>query len=268
MEKTQANNFWKTSIKYFCLTILGLASIFCEILLIIPVVSPTTAVKMFKNIGLGSAAVGVAERQYKKSNKIEDLYNLVLVCDEVESGEKLLKYSSDLLKRDDFNAFEQAFNRYALEHTSKDKLYLMASLKNYLCEIRIEYEYQKSSEKAFLEAVSCFEYEDINLFYFSKYIDCIIAQSNETKAQKTLQIAQTANAIVGGKTVLNLVKERYDNFKPTNLENAELLLLEQLWQTKKVEIILLEATNDLGLVAAQSELENISTAIEAKLNND
>jgi len=273
MEKAEANFFWKTATKFFFLTILGLASIFSVIMLAFPVLSYRAAANFYKKIGLKSAAVGVYERQYEKSNKIEDLYNLVLICDQVGNSEKLLSYSSELLARDDFASFEKAFNEYALKNSDKDKLYLVASLKNYLNEIRIAYKYNKSPEKAFLDAVACFEEDDANLFYFAKYISCILNQnaSISTKKQMLYQAAtaKTAAGTINEKTVIQLVSERYTSIKPDgDLADADLLRLEQLWQTKSIEIVLLEATDDAGLETARTELSNLALIIEAKINND
>lgn len=264
-----SNNTWKLALNYFSLSLLLLASVFCVAFLAFPAFAPSKAIKLYKDWGLKAAAVGTSEHKYKKSNKIEDLYNLVVLCDETQNSEKLLKYSNTLLKRSDFDEFASAFDKYALNHTSKDKLYLVASVKNYLYEIRVEYLYKQNREKAFLEAATCFEYDDINLFYFEKYVSCVLLDKTITKSQKTQILSDAANALYGGKSVLLILSERYNEFKTSaNLTDLDILRLEQLFELKSIEVVLLEAAESPALADAKEELENISNVLEAKLNND
>ena len=266
-----SNNTWRVALKYFCLSLLLLASVFCVAFAAVPAFAPSSAIKLYKNIGLNAAAVGVGERRYSKTNKIEDLYNLVVLCDEVDNSSKLLRYSNELLERSDFDKFAKAFDAYALNHTAKDKLYLVASLKNYLQEIVIECKYNKNREDALNYAVSCFDCDEIEIFYFEKYVSCILLDRNLSSVQKTQLLSELAaeSTIYKGETILWHLKERYNHFKSeVNLEDSSILRLEQLFDIKSVEVVLLRAAESTELASAQAELENISTILEAKLNND
>lgn len=265
---TDAKNEQKptlTAVKFFCLTLFGLIAIFCEMFLVVPVLSPKTAINMYKTTGQNKTAIATSERIYKKSKKIEDLYNLVLLSDELNDKENLLKYSKLLLEHKNFATFSLAFDEYALAHTDKDKLYLVSSLKSYLMSIRIEYLYGENSEKAFMEAVQCFDENDINVFYFSKYISCILLDNSLSDVKKNELVAQTATATHNDKTIVELLQQRYTDNKPADLANANLLLLEQLWQTKTIEIELLESIDDAALEDAKEELSNLATIIAEKL---
>ena len=255
-------------VKFFFLTLFGLVAIFCEMFLIIPILSPKTALNIYKTAGLNKAALATSERIYKKNNKIENLYNLVLLADELNDSENLLKYSKIMLEREEFSAFSAAFDKYAIEHADKDKQYLVASLKSYLIGIRIEYLYKKNADLAFVEAIKSFDESDFNVFYFPKFIDCILVDKNLTNAQKAQTIANLASDSVTykDKTIIELLQERYNANKPENLEAAELLLIEELWQTKTIEATLLEAKNDeSGLAAARIEISNLSSIVAEKI---
>ena len=63
--------------------------------------------------------------------------------------------------------------------------------------------------------------------------------------------------------------ERYNEFKTSaNLTDLDILRLEQLFELKSIEVVLLEAAESPALADAKEELENISSVLEAKLNND
>ena len=76
--KKEANSTL-VGVKFFFLTLFGLVALFCEMFLILPILSPKTAINIYKTTGLNSTAVATSERIYKKSNKISDLYNLILL---------------------------------------------------------------------------------------------------------------------------------------------------------------------------------------------
>ena len=254
-----------SGLRLFGFTLLGLFVALCVVSLAIPVLAPARAVNFYRIAGLNAAAVSTQKRIYEKSNKIEDLYNLVLLSDEVGDKDALLEYSNQLLSRDDFNTFAAAYEEYALKNTEKDKLYLVASLKNYLMGIRIEYLYSESAEKAFAEAVKCFDVNEIAEFYFSKYVSCVLLDESLTAEQKNAKLVETASSTYGEKTIVMLLQDRYNTWLPADLDAADILLLEQLWQTKSVEVMLLEAAEDVSLASAKTQLEQLSNALKEKL---
>lgn len=248
----------------FIYTFLALLVIFFEIMLAMLVLCPNESINMYEYLGLEKAKLGALEIKYNKTNSATDLYNLIIEAEKQENYKKTDKYVDIMLKRDDFFAFAKALDDYALSISDKDKLYLVASLESYLYSLKVTSCYKKNIEQSLEMASSCFEKNSLSIFYFSRFVDLIKADNNLSSDEKISWLKKAGSFIVNSKTILTHIDELYKNNYPTDIENAKLLILEQLWHLKGIERILLQAQN-VDLTEIDAQLNQLAEIISKKL---
>ena len=255
----------KSVAKTFLLSLFVLCSLFGCVVLSLPVLAPNFAIKVYSSLGYDGAALSTREMKYERTGKIEDLYNLVIEARNQKQWTVLEKYSQKLLSHDDFSSFAASYETYAAAKTNKANLYAVASLEDYAERLQVEAIYHQDRARAFEKALICFENEKTGVFYFAEYINCVMNDEKYTANKKIDTIEVIAKTEIDGKNVLQLVSERYAKLKPENLEQADLLLIERLWEIKNVQLSLEDATFDANYETTKAELEELSNIIESKL---
>ena len=92
----------KTVLKTAAITFLAMTILFCGSIFAISTFAPSVMVKVTSDLGLKKSSVRYAEREYNKTEKDEDLTNLIFLANEAEDYKIIVKYSPVLMEKENF----------------------------------------------------------------------------------------------------------------------------------------------------------------------
>jgi len=99
-------NVVKTSLITLCVM---LATLIVTIF-VLCIFFPKTMCNLTNTLGMKNLALHFSEKQYQKSQDINDLHSTIYLAIDIEKNEKISKYCDIIFKKDDFNAFIDYIN--------------------------------------------------------------------------------------------------------------------------------------------------------------
>lgn len=207
---------WKNAILKF-LKIFAFCFILCVyIVSILFFVYPNANVKLFRFLELKNAEEASLVRVYEKSEKLSDLYNLIVFEDEQSNFEKELYYLNILMFDDGFDEFCDKLDNSAIQAVGEDK-----TLIPYLCNTRSYLINQKVlcliNLNQTVDSFVCSMLGDEYLFEYSytTYVEYIYSMNVniETKQNLIDDLNITFNLNNDSKMVEELLNERIENLK-------------------------------------------------------
>lgn len=180
---------------------------------------PKTAIKMFDNFGLKNASYAIYERNYERTGKLSDLYNLIQKSVELKKYSNVIKYSNEMLENENFSFFESNVNKKAIEKTDIEYAYLVYSYETFLKGILIRAYYNLGNEEKSMQlALACFDDnlfadQSTTSFEFNAYVDCVVADKEKSIEEKTQKLAELAEYNYNDATVMEWLAIEFLNAK-------------------------------------------------------
>lgn len=215
-EKNTNSVIWKNAILKF-LKIFAFCFILCVyIVSILFFIYPNANVKLFRFLGLKNAEEASLVRVYEKSEKLSDLYNLIVFEDEQANFEKELYYLNILMFDENFDKFCDKLDSSAIQAVGEDK-----ALIPYLCNTKSYLINQKVlcliNLNQTVDTFVCSMLGEEYLFEYSytTYVEYIYSMNinNLTKENLITILNETFNLNNESKTVEELLDERIENLK-------------------------------------------------------
>ena len=177
-------------------TILGVLSCFTWLCMALTVFVPKTAAQYYDYLGLNQAEVFCYETEYARTQKIEDLYNVILVNLSAGNEQKALDYIQEIQQKTDYAEFSKTLDASAFAVTSIDKIAYTASVQSYFAKKQIQLTYKiESKEQAKSLAINFLTNVQMEPYFYATtaYIDCVYQDSSLTLKQVYAQLAAFAD---------------------------------------------------------------------------
>jgi len=260
-EQTFFNEIVKTILKTTFILIIG--AFFCTAVLTL--VLPKTMANFYGDVGLNRAQAYCYKRVYNKSQKTEDLYNLIEVSIKAENFEDVIEFSKKMQNEPTFLIFCDKINERSTKN-AENKYYVYvcdydAYLKNQIT--NAYYKTKKFDAAKDFALNNLAENSNIYASEISTLCDLILSDKNLSKTQKTEKLSSIFNAEIDGKNVQTLMEEKIDSL-PNPDGKANLTKLK-IYHAKQKIYATMFYLNEAG-GANEATLNDIEANIETNKN--
>ncbi len=214
---SKEENFdWRIGMKIALKTLvgcfIGIMFAFCLIFVLFPKFS----LKINNVLGFKNVKELNYQMIYDRSDKITDLYNLILYKAEMEDFDGELELIDEIISRDDYNEFCGALDKASLKSVSdKTMLPYSVNVNGYLMSRKVVclYNTQKNGFETYIFRQT--NTGKLSEYSYSTYVDLVCGDENLTNAQKSekLTFLNEISSDIGGEltTLETLVQERVQN---------------------------------------------------------
>lgn len=211
---------------------------------------PKTAISASEKMGWKGGEVLGYETIYKRSGKIEDLYNLTVACIKANRNGQTIACISKIQESVEYNAFCEKLDISAKQTVKKEYVAYVANLDSYLQNQKVIALYKTGQkEKSETEAIADLERQNRYSFALDAYVSCLDGLKNE----KTL-LANLANKEYNGKTVLQLIDEKIALLEYSSLSEVDQILsVYTLLKANKVKYALQNAQENTSQAEATKQ---------------
>ncbi|MBR3885835.1 MAG: hypothetical protein IKJ33_05215 [Clostridia bacterium] len=215
---------WVKGVKIALKTLVACFVVIMFSLTFIFVLFPKFSLKINNTLGLDKVKELNYQMIYKRTDKITDLYNVILFEAELGKTSKELEYIDEIIKRDDYVDFCKTMDKVSFE-SSKDKQMIpyLVNVNGYLTSRKIvclyeldingieTYVYRQTATGKFAE------------YSFATYVDLVCDDETLTDAQKREKLSFIINIVdTSGKTHKELLNKRIDDINNRlNIEDSE-----------------------------------------------
>ncbi len=141
-EKILDKQMWLNSLKTTAKILLACVVCFFYVISILFFLAPKFDAKIFGFVGLDKAQESCYLQEFKNTNDTADLYNLILLDQELGFYENELKYINQLLDREDYGEFCKKLNESTIKVVSKELYPYSANTKGYVLNRKLKCMYQ------------------------------------------------------------------------------------------------------------------------------
>jgi len=243
-------------------TLVSLFGILFYIIVVMVVLIPTSAIKVFDFTNFNKASLYCYERIYEKKQTLASLYNLVQKSIENKDYKRTSKYIKEFQNNSDYSNFCIKVNAMVISSSEKEYIAFVGDLDGYLVSQNILALYnKKEQDKAWNEAKNDLFNSNIYSFGLATYVDCLVndkALSNQEK-KDVLAVLKTKEVTIGTQTglLLDFVNSRLNSLKLSDSLTVEDKIL-RVYTSLKINNVLVkiyEASNDTLLKnSAQDEI--------------
>ncbi|MEG1581699.1 MAG: hypothetical protein RR334_00880 [Clostridia bacterium] len=194
--KLIAFTFFKSLIAIVCF-------LFYSLVMMI-VVYPTFASGYFETLGLNKASITVAEREYKRTNGMSELYNLISLCVSLEDNAKIETYASAMLSEKNFKDFATIVDKSAVQKSALNAVAYVYSYEDYLTNKIITSKYvQNKKSGAIAFAVNAVLKEVSSALYVP--VKLIMFDNSLTSIEKETKMKEFYETKINGKSIFQLI---------------------------------------------------------------
>lgn len=181
---------------------------------------PKTAISASEKMNWKGGEVLGYEQIYKKSGKIEDLYNLTLATIKANRHGQTISCIQKLQEDVDYEAFCEKLDNSAKQSVKKEYVAYVANLDSYLQNQKVVALY-KNGKKTKAEATAIADLERQNRYTFAldAYVSCFASAKNEKQL-----LASLADEEYKSKTILQLIDDKIALLEYSSLNEIEQIM--------------------------------------------
>lgn len=255
MQNMSKNNTIFTILKTFLLTLFVCVVAVFYFFAVAFCISPNMMVKTSRKLDWTGGEILGLQKVYEKSGKIEDLYNLTVVCIGNEKNKQIVKYINELQDFEDYDEFCEKLDLSAIQNSKIQYVAYVGNLDSYLESQKVSALFgQGKKSEAEKCAIANLKSENKFSFALETYVDCL--KGNKEK------LSNLANKTIDDKTVLEWIEQRISLLQYDSLpDEYKALSIYTLLKINKTKYHLLEA------VGNSEAMENVQTEI-SRLQNE
>lgn len=272
-EKLEFNKSVKIALKTlsccFIITMFIFASIF--------VISPKTSLKINEMFGFTKVQGLNYQMIYSRSNKITDLYNVIIFEEEQKNFEKELFYIDKIVKREDYNSFCDTLDKASIKKSSdKNMIPYSSNVNGYLLSRKVIclYNLEKDGIETFVFNQT--KNGKITEYSFATFVDLVYSNKTLSKAEKQAKFRYLLElSVVQGESLVNmndLIDGRIDALKNALLaetdSNQKIILNYSLLRVYGARFYIYQVLGDETKKNENSNLySETKTALNALINS-
>ena len=224
------------------------------ILSTLSVLAPSAMIGFYDKLNLQSAKVYMYERVYARSEKIEDLYNVLEANIEIEDYEHIIKYINIMRNKGSYAEFCNLINERNTQNIDKNYYVYVCDYDSFLRSQYVNALYKTERlEKAHIIALEeLANNSNVYAWEFGTYIDCIMTDETLDKTAKDKALVEIYNTELNGLSVQELINNNIDMIEDPESVNGfeKLKSLNQIIKIKTTNKYLAQAMKDDVLVQA------------------
>lgn len=255
MQNIDKNNTIFTILKTSLLTMIACVVAVFYFFAVAFCLSPNLMIKTSRKMGWTGGEILGFQKVYEKSGKIEDLYNLTVLCIGNEKNKQIVKYVNELQDFDEYDEFCEKLDLSAIQNSKIQYVAYVGNLDSYLESQKVSALF-KQGKKSEAERRAIANLKSENKFSFSleTYVECL--KGNKEKLSKL------ANKTFDDKTVFEWIEQRISLLQYDSLaDEYKALSIYTLLKINKTKYHLLEA------VGNSEAMENVQIEI-SRLQNE
>lgn len=254
MQNIDKNNTIFTILKTSLLTLFACVVAVFYFFAVAFCLSPEFMIKTSEKMGWTGGEILGYQKVYENSGKIEDLYNLTVICIGNKKNKQTVKCVNELQDSDDYDEFCEKLDLSAIQNSKIQYVAYVGNLDSYLESQKVSALF-KQGKKSEAEKSAIANLKSENKFSFSleTYVECL-----DGKKEKLLKLA---NKTLDDKTVFEWIEQRISLLQYDSLSDKyKALSIYTLLKINKTKYQLLEALEnfeEMGNVQAEiSRLQN------------
>ena len=248
------DNYLKIILETTLLTIYYIVVFFFFALVSISLLAPQWLIGAYDAMGLDRAKAYMYERVYNKTEKNEDLYNVIEVYIQTENYNKIIKYINVMQNKSNYESFcELVDNRNTANVSKEFYVYVCdydAYLKNqYVLSLYNSGRKDRAKEVAFEGLIGN---SNLYAWEFGAYVDCVMSDDSLENDEKKATLAAIYDTTINNFTIQEWINNNLDMIEdPDSKEGFERLeSLHQIIVIMSTNKILAEAKDDTELIDA------------------
>ena len=246
---------WLNALKTFGKILLCVVFVGFYLVSILFFLAPNFDAKIFKFIGAKNAQEACYVRVYESSDKITDLYNLVLFESQIGNELKELNYINELLNRTDYNEFVDKLDKSIIaEIKNKEMFTSLTGTNAYLLNRKVKCMQSLEISGVVSLIHKSLAGEDLQETTYATYVNAVY-ESGLDKAQKVEKINELFNVLttVSDKKVKDLLNLRF--IKAEQFVNDETNSLVDRYLVQKAVMNLREASINVAIMQTKTTQE-------------
>ena len=260
------DNYLKIILETTLLTIYYIVVFFFFALVSISLLAPQWLIGAYDAMGLDRAKAYMYERVYNKTEKNEDLYNVIEVYIQTENYNKIIKYINVMQNKSNYESFcELVDNRNTANVSKEFYVYVCdydAYLKNqYVLSLYNSGRKDRAKEVAFEGLIGN---SNLYAWEFGAYVDCVMSDDTLESDEKKATLAAIYDTTINNFTIQEWINNNLDMIEdPDSKEGFERLeSLHQIIVIMSTNKILAEAKDDTTL--ADSLISSIEAYMQVR----
>lgn len=183
---------WLNSFKMFSKILICVVFVFFFVLASLFVLSPKIDAKIFEFFGFKKAQEASLIQTYQKSEDIVDLYNLVLLEQQLGNSEKELYYINVLMAKKEYYEFCKKLDKSSIQNQEKSMYAYIGNVDGYLRNrkvkclyaINMKQSYENRSNAPLLQVRNELKYANMYESTFATFVNLVLSDETLTNVQK------------------------------------------------------------------------------------